>query len=179
MGQENNSGLMGGGNTAAGPGKISVGSYSPLTYLSTGQSNVNYTVKLDKEASKYMMGGQLANQALSTISNSVIAGFNWGLQGDALDAQKEVAKEYYQTQETIAGYQQKVAFRQLDVQETAIFVQQDMHRAQVEHEQRMMKLEGNTQVRLAKVVEGEKSARARLYVMKDAFMGNPQIPMLA
>lgn len=174
MGPENNAGL---GGAAAGPGKISMGGFTPLPYVSTGQSNVNYTVKLGPEASNWMMGGQLGNQALSTVSNSFIAGFNWDLQGDALNAQKEVAKEYYQTQETIAGYQQKVAFRQLDVQETAIFVQQDMHRAQVEHEQRMMKLEGNTQVRLAKVVEGEKSARARLYVMKDAFMGNPKIPM--
>lgn len=176
MAQENNPGLIG---SAGGPGKITMGSYSSLPYIQTGQSNVNYSVKLDKDASKWMMGGQLGNQALSTVSNSVIAGFNWDLQGDAINAQKEVAKEYYNTQEKISAYQQQVAFRQLDVQETAIFVQQDMQRAQIEHEQRMLKLEGETQVRLAKVVEGEKSARAKIYMMKDAFMGNPKIPMEA
>jgi len=157
--------------------------FTPLQSVPGGGSNINYKMNLKSGSpeAKMAVWTGAANQAFSTAANTVIAGFNYGLQGKALDAQSAIAGKYYDTQEKIAGYQQTVALRQLDVQETAIFVQQEMHRVQVRSEERLVRLEGATQVRLARVSQDGKTDRARIMSTQDAFsrsgrfMGEPNL----
>lgn len=169
-------------NPGSSPSKfpMSVG-FTPLQFAPAGGNDIKYTMNLKSgsEEAKWAMGINGGMQAVNSALNAYITYCNTQLQGKALDAQAEIAKKYYGAQEKIAGYQQTVALRQLDVQETAIYVQQDMHRLQATHEEKMMRLEGATQVRLARVAESGKNERARILSTQDVFsrrghfMGDP------
>ncbi|HQB07543.1 MAG TPA: hypothetical protein PK712_06765, partial [Rectinema sp.] len=67
------------------------------------------------------------------------------------------------------SYKQQVAMRQLDVQETAMYTQQSMHKAQIDHEQRMMKLENSARIAIARVQENGKNERARVLSVANTF----------
>ena len=110
-----------------------------------------------------------AMQALDSIGNMMAAGFNYGLQAKQIDANRAVAEAYYESVNTIASYKQHVAMRQLDVQETAIYAQQNMHQAQIDHEQRMMKLENSARIAIARVQENGKNERARVLSVANTF----------
>jgi hypothetical protein len=132
-------------------------------------SGMNIKATLKPEDSSKALAWQGWLQAGGMAANTLIAGFNYGLQSESISAQKDVMKSYYGAQEKIAGFQQQVAIRQLDVQETAVITQSQMHRNQLAHEERIARLEGSTQAKLARIQEDGKNTRARTLSMTDAF----------
>jgi len=159
----------------------------PITYQGTGrkgiQMNVSGTLSQDQTAAlmsrqQWWDGGAMI---ADSVGQTIASGLNYALQSKALSAQAEIAGKYYETQGKIAGYQRDVALRQLYVQEEAITAQQAMHRDQCTHEEKMLRLEGSVQARLAMIQESGKNRRAEILSMTDAFarsswdMGVPEI----
>lgn len=154
---------MGGGGMG-----ITMPQSTPLAYMPQ-QSGMQMKLNVPKDDAPAALAWQGSNQALSTIGNTIIAGLNSSLQGKAIEAQSSVMKAYYGTQEKIAGFQKQVAMRQLDVQERAVLTQSQMHRNQLAYEEKVTRLEGSTQAKLARIHEDGKTARARTMTMTDAF----------
>ncbi|MBT3181736.1 MAG: hypothetical protein HN337_04410 [Deltaproteobacteria bacterium] len=152
------------------PGSFNIPGMTQIPGLAMGNPFGNVSMKLTKEGEKKnFMNWQGGLQAGKMGVNTMIAGFNYGLQGKQIAAQQAIGKAYYNAQETISGHKMKVGMRQLDVQENGMYIQQEMHRAQVSHEERMMKLEGSTQARIAQIKESGKTARAKQIAVTDAF----------
>ena len=159
----------------------------PITYQSSGRKGIQMNVSgtLDKYQTEDMMkrqqgwdgGAMIADSVGQTIASSL----NYALQSKALANQASIAGKYYETQGEIAGYQRDVALAQLSVQEEAINAQESMHRDQCTHEEKMLRLEGSVQARLAMIQESGKNRRAEIMSMTDAFsrsgwdMGQPTI----
>lgn len=154
-----------------------------LQYMPMSQPNLNITMdSLDSDAAEAYLNrqtnlqwGSLAANFCTTIANACIA-------KKSIEAQTTIASKYYDTQDNIASYQKDVAIRQLEVQDNSLFIQRDMHSAQVRHEEAMARLEGHTQARLANISESGRNERARILSMTDAFsrrgwdnMGTPRI----
>lgn len=122
-------------------------------------------------------GGNLVGAA-GNIMNSV---FNYNLAKMSMESQSAIATKYYEVQDNIAGYQSKVALKQLGVQNNAIAAQQSMHRDQIRHEEQMARLESSMQRQLARIGENGRTERAKIMSTSDAFnrrgwdMGNPAL----
>lgn len=161
--------LSNGENTSG--GMIQLPGFSPVNYNSVSRgSGIKANVNLTKEGDiKTALGINGGLQILDSIGNMLATGLNYGLQGQQIEANKAVAEAYYDSVNTVASYKQQVAMRQLDVQETAMYTQQNMHKAQIDHEQRMMKLENSARVAIARVQEDGKSERARVLSVIDTF----------
>jgi len=145
--------------------------------------NINWEPKGpngDKFMENYMMG-QFGLQLGGVVANMLTTGLNYALASQAMEAQLSIAEKYYDVQDNIAGYQMKVAIRQMDVQGKAIDAQTKMHAEQCRHEEKMAKLSGTTQARLAAIGEKGKTERAKIFAVTDAFsrsgwdMGSPAI----
>jgi hypothetical protein len=159
----------------------------PITYQGSGRSGIQMNVSgtLSQEQTERMMGRQQWWDGFAMVADSVgqtiASGLNYALQSKALSAQASIAGKYYETQGEIAGYQRDVALAQLSVQEEAIGAQESMHRDQCLHEEKMLRLEGSVQARLAMIQESGKNRRAEIMSMTDAFsrsgwdMGVPAI----
>ncbi len=130
--------------------------------------NVNWSPKNDEMMEGYMWG-QFGLQAGGMLNGMVNMLCNYGLANKAMNCQLEIANKYYEVQDNIASYQMDVSLRQMDVQEKAITAQSTMHLEQCMHEERMAKLAGNTQSRLAAIEEKGKTERAKIYSVTDAF----------
>jgi len=180
----------GGGTWYGGPPQPQapgVGPIQPITYQSSGRTGIQMSVNgtLDKDQTEKMMKSQQIWDGVAMISDSVgqtiATGLNYALQSKALAKQAQIAGKYYETQGKIAGYQRDVALAQLAVQSDAIDAQESMHREQCLHEEKMLRLEGSVQARLAMIQESGKNRRAEIMSMTDAFsrsgwdMGVPQI----
>ena len=171
-GQQQLPGNIGGQPARSGnsPGSINFPSYTPLTKSNTGYGVNNWNIKLKEDGDiKDAMSWQGGLQAGQMVTNMMSDIFNYSLAGQAMSAQESITKKYYSTQDNIAKYQRDVALKQLGVQETAVFVQQSMHKTQTQHEKDMMKLEGSMQARLAQIHENGKTSRAKVFLLQDAF----------
>ncbi len=165
-----------------GPG---IGAYQPVATPApyNGMPNITANMELGKTDGKEILGKQMLwggiNTSVSQANQTLATVLNYALASKSLGVQQAVAEKYYTTQDNIAQYQKEVALTQLAVQEEAIFLQQDMHRDQIIHEQKMARLEGATQARLAQIAESGKNRRAEILSMTDAFsrsgwdMGTP------
>ncbi|MFH0799965.1 MAG: hypothetical protein V2A66_07295 [Pseudomonadota bacterium] len=137
--------------------------------------------KLDDKQTANLGYAQQGLQAFGMVSNMVNSFLNWDLSKTSMNNQMTVALKYYDTQDTIAGYQTKVAMRQLDVQQNAIYVQQQMHTDQMRHEEKLASLEGATKRQLLAIEVQGKADRAKILSVSDAFtrrgwdMGMPSI----
>jgi hypothetical protein len=172
-----NQGGYGGGY--AQPQGPQVGTYQPLgpaAQLPIAAPSISASVELDSETGKKMIesqqkmavGSMVANSFTSTIHDML----NHSLAMKSLGVQETVALRYYDSQDKIAGDQRAVAFKQLDVQEAGIYAQQEMHRDQTLHEEKMARIEGSVQARLASITEDGKTQRAEIMTMNDAFSRN-------
>ncbi|MFA5811306.1 MAG: hypothetical protein WC956_03135 [bacterium] len=131
--------------------------------------NISIESKMEsKDLKNYMLGG-LGVQVGGMLAGLLNQSWNYNLASQSMTNQKDIAIKYYSTQDSIAGYQKEVAISQLGVQEKAIEAQVSMHKDQVDHEQEMAKLEGNTASRLAYITEQGKTQRAKIYSVTDAF----------
>ncbi len=168
-----------------------VGSYTPIQHsgnVGTAMPGINVSAEMGSE-----MGPQVADlmrnqirwagwgSAMNATTSVVSDVCNAILANKSLNVQKSVANKFYNTQSEIAGFQREVAIRQLDVQQSAVNAQKDMHHEQMRHEEKMLRLEGSIQARLAKITEDGKTKRAEIMSMTDAFarcgwdMGTPAI----
>ena len=155
---------------------INFESYIPQFQLPSfgGNRNTNnVSVKMDgKEGKEYLKDSQMygaISDAISAGVNIVGMSLQSALASQSMSNQCKIAGKYYETQGEIANYQRQVAIKQLDVQFEAINAQQRMHSEQARHEERMAKLEGSTQTRLASIAEQGKTDRARILSVTDAF----------
>lgn len=126
-------------------------------------------IQLKDEDAKDAMTWQGSLSAGTTAVNAMISGFNYGLAGQQIGAQKEIGKAYYHATEKVAGYKMQVAMREMDIRENGMYIQQQMLGSQQEHEERLMRLEGSAQVRIAQIQESGKTERARQISVTDAF----------
>lgn len=177
-------GWYGGYQQPAGP---TMPSTQPITYQGSGRKGIQMNVSgtLDKHQTERMMSRQQWWDGFAMVADSVgqtiTSGLNYALQSKALQKQASIAGKYYETQGKIAGYQRDVAIAQLAVQSEAIDAQESMHRDQCLHEEKMLRLEGSVQARLAMIQESGKNRRAEIMSMTDAFsrsgwnMGQPAI----
>lgn len=156
-----------------------VGAYQPLgqpAQLPVSTPSVSASVELDSETGKELIkqqqdmavGGMVAN-SLQNVFHDML---NAQLARKSLTVQQNVAMRYYESQDKIAGDQRAVAFKQLEVQEAGIYAQKDMHRDQMQHEEKMARIEGSFQSRLASITEDGKTRRAEIMTMNDAFARN-------
>jgi len=134
---------------------------------------VSANVDLNSEDGAEIMKNQMLWAGIGMVANSVNQTLNqtlnYALQSKQIGAQERVAKKYYTTQDNIASYQRDVSLKQLAVQETAVYAQKDMHGQQMLHEEKMLRLEGSIQSRLASIQEDGKTRRAEIMTMNDAF----------
>lgn len=140
----------------------------PIAPYQMSGPNIKLTGNVDSLPNWYWYGSAITN-GIGAAGNIVNSFFNYSLSGKAINAQKDIAIKYYATQDSIAGRQEKVALRQLGVQENAIFTQQAMHGEQTRHEEVMARLEGATQARLARISEDGRTERAKILSVSDAF----------
>lgn len=163
-------------SSAYGLAPIQFSSYIPSFQLPSfggNRNSNNVSTKLNSEDGKAYLED---SQKYGAISDAIAAGVNIvgmslqsALASQSMSNQCTIATKYYETQGQIAGYQREVAIKQLDVQFEAINAQQKMHSEQTRHEERMAKLEGSTQTRLAAIEQQSKTDRARILSVTDAF----------
>ncbi len=143
--------------------------FGPQWTAPSSAPGINFKAELSEadaaEAMRWGFGTQMAGMAVNTI----MQGFNYGLAAKSMEYQASIANKYYDTQETIAGYQKEVAIEQLSVQKEGMGIQQEMHAAQIEHEKGMARLEGNTQARLKMIEDRGKTNRAKILTVSNAF----------
>ncbi|MFH1830768.1 MAG: hypothetical protein ABH871_08355 [Pseudomonadota bacterium] len=154
-----------------------VGAYTPLANPAGnpfgGMPAINASVELDPTVGAELIKKQQMWGAIgmigSQVNQTLATGLNYALASKSLEIQGTIAEKYYTTQDNIAQYQKEVALTQLAVQEEGMFVQKDMLSNQILHEQKMARLEGATQARLAQIAENGKTQRAEILSMTDAF----------
>jgi hypothetical protein len=143
----------------------------------SGTLTSDQTYKMMNRQSWWDGGAMVAD----SVGQTIASGLNYALQAKALNKQAQIAGKYYAVQGEIAGYQRDVALAQLSVQSEAINAQESMHRDQCLHEEKMLRLEGSVQARLAMIKDKGLTDRAKVYSMTDAFsrsgwdMGQPTI----
>ena len=179
-----NGGWYGGQPQPAGP---TLNAPMPISYQGSGRTGTQMSVNgtLTSDQTYKMMNRQSwwdgGAMVADSVGQTIASGLNYALQAKALNKQASIAGKYYETQGEIAGYQRDVALAQLSVQEEAINAQESMHRDQCTHEEKMLRLEGSVQARLAMIQESGKNRRAEIMSMTDAFsrtgwnMGQPAI----
>jgi hypothetical protein len=142
-----------------------------LPMQASAGGGMNIAVKSDMSAKelKPFMWSQFGLQAGTAVNNMITQGLNYALASQSMSNQLAVAQKYYQTQDNIAGYQMRVALRQMEVQDNAITAQQQMHSNQIRHEEKMAQLEGSTQVRLAAIQQSGMTERAKILSTTDIF----------
>jgi len=168
-----------------------VGSYTPIQHsgnVGTAMPGINVSAEMGADMGD-KVGDLLKNQtrwagwgsAMNATTSIVSDVCNAILAHKSLEVQGSVAKAFYKTQGKIAEFQKDVAIEQLDVQRCAVNAQREMHGEQMRHEEKMLRLEGSIQARLAKITEDGKTKRAEIMSMTDAFarcgwdMGTPAI----
>ncbi len=91
------------------------------------------------------------------------------LNAKYLENQGLMIEKHYELQGKIVSGQTTVALKQYDVQEKAISAQVSMHKEQASHEEKMAKIAGNVQVKLAAMDQAGRTERAKIISVTDPF----------
>lgn len=157
-------------------------SFQPMSMpaYNSGVSSPNISIKtkeVDYDKISDLMWGNFGLQAAGVAGGILNQCFNYSLAAKSMTHQEAIATKYYDTQDHISDNQTSVALGQQGVQKEAIDKQAEMHEQQCEHEENMVRLQGNTAARLANIQEQGKVERAKIYSVTDAFRNNYSLGM--
>ena len=149
----------------------------PMLPVSTGpQSTFNVDLNPSEAKSDEMVDAQMAlnerQQELNEVNsyaNIAIAGVNSLLSMGALIVQDNAISAHYAYMNKVADNGMEVALAQVNLQEDALYHEENMQSEQNRHQVELARIEQKTQIKLAKIAEKGKTDRSALYVANNAF----------